>query len=69
MVELFAATMSPKERVKEFNQIFTTILNKFHPEGKPTHELQIELYANALRASISMFVERASKPNLAKSFE
>jgi hypothetical protein len=31
MAELFTATMSPKERVKYFNQIFTTILNKFHP--------------------------------------
>jgi hypothetical protein len=29
MAELFAATMTPKERVKHFNQIFMTILNKF----------------------------------------
>ena len=36
MAELFAATMSSKERVKYFNQIFSTILNKFHPEAKPT---------------------------------
>jgi hypothetical protein len=43
MAELFSATMSLKERVKDFNQIFMTILNKFHP-------------ANALRASISMFM-------------
>jgi hypothetical protein len=32
MAELFAATMTPKERVKDFNQIFTTILNKFQPD-------------------------------------
>jgi hypothetical protein len=36
MVELFAVTMSSKEKVKDFNEIFTTILNKFHPEAKPT---------------------------------
>ena len=48
MVELFFATMSSKEKVKDFNQIFTTILNKFQPEAKPTEELQIEVYANAL---------------------
>jgi hypothetical protein len=36
MAKLFAATMSPKEKVKYFNQWFTTILNKFQPEAKPT---------------------------------
>jgi hypothetical protein len=48
MDELFAATMTPKERVKYFNQRFMTILNKFQPTVKPTQELQIEVYANAL---------------------
>jgi hypothetical protein len=54
--------MSSKEKVKEFNQRFTTILNKFQPEAKPTQELQIEVYANALPTSISMFVKRDAKP-------
>jgi hypothetical protein len=36
MDELFTATMSSKEKVKDFNQRFTTILNKFQPEAKPT---------------------------------
>jgi hypothetical protein len=36
MVELFATTMSSKEKVKDFNQRFTTILNKFQPKSKPT---------------------------------
>jgi hypothetical protein len=48
MAELFTATMTPKERVKDFNQRFTTILNKFQPVVKPTQELQIEVYANVL---------------------
>jgi hypothetical protein len=61
MAELFAATMTPKERFKDFNQRFMTILNKFQPTVKPTQELQIEVYANALPASISMFVKRATK--------
>jgi hypothetical protein len=34
---LFTATMSSKEKVKDFNQRFTTILNKFQPEAKPTN--------------------------------
>jgi hypothetical protein len=29
MVELFSLTIGPKESVKDINQIFTTILNKF----------------------------------------
>jgi hypothetical protein len=39
--------MSPKEKVKDFNQTFTSILNKFQPEVRPTPELQIEVYFNA----------------------
>jgi hypothetical protein len=69
MAELFAATMTPKERVKYFNQGFTTILNKFKPATKPTQELHIEVYSNALPASISMFVKRAAKQMLAENFE
>jgi hypothetical protein len=67
MAELFVVAMSSKERVKDFNQRFMTILNKFQPEAKPTQELQIKVYANALPASISMFVKRAAKRTLAKN--
>ena len=69
MAEMFIATMTPKERVKYFNQRFTTILNKFQPAAKPTQELQIEVYANALPTSISMFVKRDTKQTLAKNIE
>jgi hypothetical protein len=61
MAELFSSTMSSKERVKDFNKIFTTILNKFHLESKPTQELQIEVYTNSLPSFISMFVKRDAK--------
>ena len=69
MVELFVATMSSKEKVKDFNQRFTTILNEFQLEAKPTQELQIEVYVNALPASISMFVKRVVKHTLAENLE
>jgi hypothetical protein len=36
---------------------------------KPTQELQIEVYANALPASISMFVKRVAKQTLMENFE
>jgi hypothetical protein len=44
-------------------------LNKFQPEAKFTQELQIEVYANALPASISMFVKRVAKTTVAENFE
>jgi hypothetical protein len=69
MTELFDATMSSKERVKDFNQGFITILNKFQPEVKSTQELQIEVYSNALPTSISMFVKRVAKATLVENFE
>ena len=69
MAELFIATMSSKEKVKYFNQIFTTILKKFHLEAKPTQELQIEVYNSALPTSISMFMKRSSKTTLTRNFE
>jgi hypothetical protein len=68
MVELFSATMNRKEKVKDFNQSFTTILNKFQPKARPTLELQIEVYANALPISISMFIKRVAN-TLAQNFE
>ena len=61
--------MSLKERVKDFNQRFMTILNKFHLVTRPTQELQITVYANVLPTSISMFVKRAAKKTLAENFE
>jgi hypothetical protein len=69
MAELYATTMSSKERVKYFNQRFTTILNKFQPKAKPTQEFQTKVYANALPTFISMFVKRETKLTLAENFE
>jgi hypothetical protein len=69
MPEFFTTTMSSKEKVKYFNQWFTTILNKFQPEAKSTQELQIEVYVNSLPTSISMFMKRAAKTTLAENFE
>ena len=37
--------------------------------AKPTEELQIEVYANMLPASISMFVKRAAKKTQVENFE
>jgi hypothetical protein len=39
MAKLFVATTGFKEKVKDFNQIFTTILNKFQLEAMSTQDL------------------------------
>jgi hypothetical protein len=64
MIKLFSLVTGPKERVKYFNQMFTMVLNKFKYETMPTHELQIEAYANALLSPISIFVKRVGKITL-----
>jgi hypothetical protein len=69
MAKLFTTTMNSNEKFKDFNQTFTTIVNKFQPEAKPTQEFQIEVYTNSLPSSISMFVKRSSKPTLVENFE
>jgi len=69
MGQPFSATMGPKEKFKYFNKRFTTILNKFQPNTRLAQEIQIEVYANTLPTSISMFVKRAAKPTLAENFE
>ena len=69
MAKIFTTTMSPKEKVKYFNQRFITIFNKFQPKAKPTQVLEIEVYANALPTSISMFVKTDAKITLTENFE
>jgi CO dehydrogenase/acetyl-CoA synthase epsilon subunit len=44
-------------------------LDKFQPKAKPTQELQIKVYTNALPASISMFVKRAAKMTLGENIK
>jgi hypothetical protein len=69
MDQIFSANMGPKEKVKDFNHSFTTILNMFQPDTKPSQELHIQVYANALPTSIFMFIKRDDKPTLDKNFE
>jgi hypothetical protein len=57
MDEFFTLVMSPKYKIKYFNQSFTTFLNKFKYGTMPSPKLQIKVYANALPTTISMFVK------------
>jgi hypothetical protein len=55
--ELGAIKMEKKEKVKEFNQCFTIVLNKFSVEPAPLETLVIEYYTSTLIPSIGMFVK------------
>jgi hypothetical protein len=55
MIELFSLFMGPTKIVKDFNQRFTIVINKFRLKTTPTQELQIEFCVNYLPTPISMF--------------
>jgi hypothetical protein len=69
MVELFSLVMVPKERVKDFNQRFTYIINKFKEVLDLSQEIQMEVYANSMLASISVYIKHVGKKTLALNFE
>ncbi len=62
--ELGSLKMEGKEKVKDFNQRFTSILNKFVVDRKPHDSITIDYYTSALLTSIAQFVKRAAKPTL-----
>jgi hypothetical protein len=55
--ELGAIKMEKKEKVKDFNQCFTIVLNNFSVETAPLESLAIEYYTSTLIPSIGMFVK------------
>jgi len=61
--------LEKKEKVKDFNQCFTTVLNKFIVEIAPLEPLAFKYYTSALLPSIAMFVKRADKATLAHNFQ
>jgi hypothetical protein len=59
--ELGAIKMEKREKLKDFNQHFITILTKFSVEIAPLQSLAIEYYTSSLIPSIGMFVKRDGK--------
>ena len=66
-IELSRMKMNNKEKVKDFNQIFTILLNKI--PDKRVEVVQIEFYTTALLPPISMFVKREKKQTLDENLE
>jgi hypothetical protein len=53
--------MDKREKVKDFNQRFLTVLTKFTVDTTPSQSLAIEYYTVALIPSIGMFFKRANR--------
>ena len=65
-LEILGLRINKKEKVKHFNQIFITLLNRI-PDN-PTEEVQIEFYTIALLPPIAMFVKNKEKKTLEDNF-
>jgi hypothetical protein len=61
--------LNPKKTGQRFQPKFHHHFEQIPTQTKPTQELQIEVYSNALPTSISMFIKRATKHTLAKNFK
>lgn len=66
-LELSRIKINKKEKLKDFNQIFITLLNRIH--DKPTKAVQIEFYIATLPPPEAMFVKRKEKQTLAENFQ
>lgn len=61
--------MEGKEKVKDLNQRFTCILNRFTEDTKPHDSITVDYYTSALLTSIAQFIKRASKLALLENCE
>jgi hypothetical protein len=69
VMELSSLKMNPKEKVKDFNQIFFTLKNKSHVDLMPAESLIVAYYAKALHNNISIWVKNSKKNTLLEAFE
>jgi hypothetical protein len=69
VMDLSSLRMNPKEKVKDFNQIFLTLKNRIPTDSMPTENLIIAYYTKALHQSIAIWVKRSKKDTLLEAFE
>jgi hypothetical protein len=69
IMELSNLNMNPKEKVKDFNQIFLTLKNKIPVDSMPTEILIVVYSVKALHNNIAMWVKRSKKNMLLEAFE
>lgn len=62
--EFGSLKMEGKEKVKDFNQRFTHILNNFVVDTKSHDSIIVDYYTFSLLTSVAQFTKRATKPTL-----
>ena len=67
--ELGSLKMEGKEKVKDFNQMFKCILNKFAVDTKPHDSITTDYCTSTLPTSIAQFIKRVSRPTLLENYE
>jgi hypothetical protein len=67
LLELSRLRINRNEKVKEFNKIFITLLNRI--PNKPVAVVKIEYYNVALPLPVAMFVKKKEIRTLAENFE
>ena len=63
LLELSRIKINKRENIKDFNQIFITLLNQI-PDN-PVETVQIQLYTHVFPPPVSMFVKSKEKRTLA----
>jgi hypothetical protein len=61
--------MEAKEKVKDLNQMFLTLINKIPLASKPTDDVSIEFYTSSLSVSMVNFVKRTEKGTMEDTFK
>ena len=65
--ELGSLKMEQKEKVKDFNQMFNRILNKFTAYTKPHDSITTNYYTSTPPTNIAQFVKWDAKPTLSEN--
>ena len=68
LTELSTIKCHKKEKVRDFNQRFATILKKFPPNLALDDSITINYYKKALPRDIVVFVKREARPTLAANY-
>lgn len=61
--------MESKEKLKDFNQRFTTLLNNISTASRPIYEVLIEFYIFCHLITIATFVKRIGRYSLQETYD
>jgi hypothetical protein len=69
VMEISSLRMNPKEKNKDFNQIFLTLKNQIPMDSMPAENLIIAYYTKALHQSIAIWVKQSKKSTFLEAFK